>query len=108
MRQNENRRVVGRLISPPAFPGLVWPWAPHRAEHVATENPRTNADKSLLCHVVVDARLPTLEAVHLSPCACVEEPLHELGPPHAEWILQVLIRPGAEAVDRNGEAFNPT
>src|SRR5512144_1363219 len=39
MSQHEDRRVVRRLVTPPAFPGLIRPRAPDRAEHVTAENP---------------------------------------------------------------------
>jgi hypothetical protein len=36
----------------------------------------------------------------------VKEPLHQLGTAHAEWILEILARPGAIPVDRDREAQN--
>jgi len=36
----------------------------------------------------------------------MEEPLHQLGAPDAERILEILVRPGTEAVDGNREALD--
>ncbi len=55
---------------------------------------------------VVDARLSAFLAVHLPPEARVEEPFHQLGAAHAERILQILVRPGAVAVDGDGETLD--
>src|SRR5215471_12632927 len=38
VRQHKHRRVIRRLIAPPAFPAFVWPRAADRTEHVAPEN----------------------------------------------------------------------
>src|SRR5437773_10540997 len=99
MRQHEDRRVIRRLLAPPALPALVRPRAPDWTEHVAPENPGTDSGKALLGNSVVDSRLSIGMAVHLPPHARVEEPLHQLGAPDAERILEILVRPSAVAVD---------
>src|SRR5579859_2031140 len=55
MRQHEHRRVIWRLVAPPAFPVLVRPRTPNRSEHVAPEDPGADAGKSLRRDAVVDA-----------------------------------------------------
>src|SRR5476649_622764 len=45
MRQHEDRRVIWRLVAPPALPAVVRPWAPDRTEHVASENPGSDPVK---------------------------------------------------------------
>src|SRR5207244_11857834 len=99
MRQHEDGRVIRRLVAPPAFPALVRPRAPDRTEHVAPQNPGTDSGKALLSNSVVDSRLSIVMAVHLPPYACMEKPLHQLGAPDAERILELLVRPGTVAVD---------
>src|SRR5881396_4088073 len=106
MCQHEDRRVIRRLLAPPALPALVRPRAAHRTEHVAPKNPGTDSGKALLSNSVVDSRLSIVMAVHLPPYARVEEPLHQLGAPDAERILEILVRPGTEAVDGNREALD--
>ena len=104
MRQHEHRRVIRRLVAPPALPALVGPWAAHGAEHVAAEDPRADVLEALLGNAVVDAGLPVVVSVHPAPHAHVEEPVHQLGPAHAERILQALIGPGGEAIECQAEA----
>src|SRR5213594_4728889 len=93
MRQHEDGRVIRRLLAPPALPAAVRPRTPDRTEHVAPENPGTDSGKALLTNSVVDSRLATVKALHLSPHARGEEPLHQLGAPDAERILEILVRP---------------
>src|SRR5947207_8919036 len=62
--------------------------------------------KAYLCNSVVDSLLSIVMAVHLPPHARVEEPLHQLGAPEAERILEILDRPSAVAVDGNREALD--
>src|ERR1700693_3994177 len=57
MRQHEDRRVIRRLVAPPALPAVVRPRASDRTEHVAPENPGTDSGKALLRNSVIDARL---------------------------------------------------
>src|SRR5512135_3716062 len=104
VRQHEHRRVVGRLLAPPSLPAFVRPGSAHRAEHVAPEDPGADAREALLRHLIVDAGLAPVLAVHLAPDARGEEPLHQLGSADAEGILLVLVRPGAEAVQGDRKA----
>src|SRR5208283_2236644 len=100
MRQHEDRRVVRRLIAPPAFPAVVWPRATNRAKHVASDNPGADSAKSLFGHGIVDSSLAIVgAAVHGAPDPSLKEPLHQLQAPDTERILQILVRPGAVAVD---------
>src|SRR5712691_10987032 len=106
MRQHEDGRVIRRLVAPPALPAVVRPRASARTEHVAPENPGTDSGKALLRNSVIDPRLSIVMAMHSPPQACVEEPLHQLGAPNAERILEILVRPGTVAVDGNREALD--
>ena len=88
------------------MPSVVRPRPANRTEHVAPENPGTDSGKALLGNPVVDPRLATVKALHLSPHARGEEPLHQLGAPDAERILEILVRPSTVAVDGNREALD--
>src|SRR6266481_2629601 len=106
MRQHEDGRVIRRLVAPPALPAVVRPRAADRTEHVAPEYPGADSGKALLRDSIVDSRLSIGMAVHLPPYACIEEPLHQLGAPDTERILEILVRPGTVAVDGNREALD--
>src|SRR3989454_991035 len=106
MRQHEDGRVIRRLVAPPALPVVVRPRALDRTEHVAPKNPGTDSGKALLRHSVIDSRLAIVIAVHPAPYARVEEPLHQLRAHDAERMLEILVRPGAVAVDGNRETLD--
>src|ERR1700693_2398202 len=36
--QDEDRRVIGWIASPPTFPGVIRPGSPHRPEHIAAQD----------------------------------------------------------------------
>src|SRR5262249_20619127 len=98
MGEHEHRRVVGRLIAPPALPTLPRPRPPHRTKHVAPDDPGADALETLLGERVVDPGLAALFSVHPAPGARLEEPLHEVEPTHTDRILQILARAGAVAI----------
>src|SRR6185295_10259336 len=56
------RHVIWRLVSPPAFPVIVGPRAPDRAEHVSAHYPRTLALHRLRRKSVIDAGFSALAA----------------------------------------------
>src|SRR5258708_39278989 len=82
VRQDEDRRVIRRLLAPPALPALVGPGPAHRAQHVAPEDPRADALASLFGRAVVDPGLAPLPAAPLPPQPRVEEPLPPPRAPH--------------------------
>ena len=85
MGQHEHRRVVRRLVAPPAFPLLV-PGATTGPEHVPAH------------HVRVRRRQPVeLRRVFLR---LLEHPAVQPAlDPFAERVLEALVRPGRIAVD---------
>src|SRR5262249_19630262 len=99
VRQHKHRRVIRRLIAPPAFPAFVRPRAADRPEHVAPENPGTDSGKALLRHPVVDTRFAVAGAVHFTPNTRLEKPLHQFGALDAERILKILVRPRSVPVE---------
>src|SRR5258708_19511987 len=105
MRQHEDGRVIRRLVAPPALPSVVRPRASNRTEHVAPKNPSTDSGKALLRNSVIDSRFAVVIAVHPPPYARVEEPLHQLGTPDAERILEILVRPRPAPVHGNRQTL---
>src|SRR5262245_31314889 len=103
VRQDEDRRVIRRLVSPPALPALVRPRAADGPEQVAADDPGAEPRHPLLRDGVVDTRLALLVAVHLPPDARGEEPLEQLRAPDTERVLEILVRAGRVAVDRDRE-----
>src|SRR5260370_21555364 len=101
MREHKDRRVIGRLVTPPAFPLIrpFWPSPAHRTKHIPPENISANPFKALCGDIVVDAGLAILIAVHPLPGARGKEPVKYFESANSERILKVLIRPGAEAID---------
>src|SRR5256714_5020772 len=91
---------------PTSLPAFVRPRAPDGTEHVAPENPGADSGEAVLGDPVVDPCLSAVKALHLPPHARGEEPLHQLGAPDAERILEILVRPGTVAVDGNREALD--
>src|SRR5204863_9798158 len=80
MRQDENRRVVRRLIAPPALPVLIRPRSTHGPEHVASHDPRADVLEALRRKIVVDAGLAIRVAMHLVPRARFEKPVEQFRP----------------------------
>jgi hypothetical protein len=95
------------VVTPPACPSVVWPTTPDGSEHIAAEDPGAEAAEALGRHFVVDTGFTLAGmAVHLLPDAGVEEPVHQCRPADAERILDALVRAGAEAIERHGEALH--
>jgi hypothetical protein len=57
MGEDEDRAVIGRVVTPPALPFLIAPVAAFRPEHVATHDRRAEVFLPLLGTIVVDPRL---------------------------------------------------
>src|ERR1700683_808127 len=106
MRQDEDRRVIGRLIAPPAFPAMVRPGAADGAEHVSAQNPGAEVLEALLGDLIVGSGFSTGLAVHGAKRSRGEEPIHQLGPSDAEGIVLILIWAGAKAVDGDRETLD--
>src|SRR4051812_18970551 len=104
---DENGGVVGRLIAPPAAPALVQPRAADRAEHVAAEDPGAGILEAARREAVVDAGRAALLAEHRPEGARREGPLVQRLAADAERILEILVRPGAVAVDGDAEGVHP-
>src|SRR5215467_15368912 len=99
MSQDEDRSVIRRFVSPPAFPIVVGPWTTDWTEHVAPQNPGTDSLKALLCNFIVNSGLSVVITVHRSPHARLEKPFKQFRTIHAQRILEILIWSGTEAVD---------
>src|SRR6185503_6411115 len=75
VRQYEGGRVIRRALTPPTSPGLVGPWAPDRAEHIAAEYPSSDTLHAPSREVLVDAGVPTFAAVRALEGASAHQPV---------------------------------
>src|SRR5437773_9922341 len=58
VRQHEHRRMIGRILPPPAAPLVVGPRPAHGAEHVSAHDIRPDAFPEALGKIVVGTRRP--------------------------------------------------
>jgi hypothetical protein len=104
MCQNERRRVIGRILSPPSAPRFIGPWSTHGPKHVAAEDPRPHARHAFCGQVFVDACLSAFLALHALEGAGVHEPIMQILATNAEWLFSRLTWTGAVAVERDRKA----
>ena len=64
MREHKDRRMVGRIVAPPTFPGIVLPWTANRSEHIAAHDPCANILERLRGKIVIDAHRPAAFSGH--------------------------------------------
>src|SRR5690606_10345549 len=103
--EHEHRHVIGRVLAPPAAPGLVRPRPAHRSEHVPSHDPRADVLERLRGEVIVEAGRSAFLAEHRLPeGAGGEEPGVERLPAAAERVLLVLRGTGAVAVYGDGKS----
>src|SRR5437016_2937770 len=99
MGEHKDRRVIRRLISPPAFPTFIGPWSAHGAKHIPSENISADILKTPCGNVVVDAGLAIFITMHLLPSTRGKEPVKHSEPTNPEGILQILPRPSAVTIN---------
>jgi hypothetical protein len=102
--EHEDGIVEGRVLAPPAPPGLVAPVPPDRAEHVAPHHRRADVRLQLLDHRSAGVDLAALFAVCLAPGLELGYPVVQLFAPNPERVLLALVGPGDVAVERRCDA----
>src|SRR5262249_50794828 len=103
--ENEHRCVIGRVIAPPTFPGIVLPRPAHGSEHVATKDRGTDVLEATRGKIVIDARRATLLANHPLESTRAEHPLVKRHPPDPERVCLILVGAGAETINRYCESM---
>jgi len=78
MCQYESRCVIRRIVTPPAFPLIVWPFTTNRPEHVTAEDEGTETLHRALAEPVIQARFSVVFSEHLTKRARREKPLKKL------------------------------
>src|SRR5439155_6540614 len=106
VRQHKHRRMIGRILPPPAAPPIVRPRPAHGAEHVSAHDIRTDAFAEALGKVVVGTRRPARFSVYLTKRARADVPAVQLLTTHAEWVLPSLAGAGAVPVERDREVVD--
>src|SRR6059036_1946820 len=106
VRQHKHRRMIGRILPPPAAPLVVGPRPAHGAEHVSAHDIRTDAFPEALGKIVVGTRRPARLPVHLAKRARADVPAVQLLTTHAEWVLPSLAEARAVPVERDREVVD--
>src|SRR5205823_2919109 len=96
--EHVDRRVVGRVLAPPAPPRLV-PRPVATAEHLAAHDVGAGASADLVDDLRVGVALTALFAVLTAPAVGHEDPLVQAHPALADGVLEALVGPGDEAVE---------
>ena len=99
VREDKNRRVIGRLVAPPAFPGVIGPRPANGSEHIPADNPGADVFEGLRGEIVVETFRAAGLVVYLSEDRGVLEPGVEFQAAAAEGVINVLMRTGTEAVE---------
>jgi hypothetical protein len=100
VRKHEYRRVIRRIVSPPAFPFPIGPWPPHRAEHVPAENPRTDISYPASRKFVIGSSAAGILPVHMPKGGRPESPSMQRFTADSKGAFKALTWPCAKSVDR--------
>ena len=87
MSQHEDRHVVRRLVTPPAFPAVIRPRAPYGTKHVSTENPGADSFETLRRNIVICPCFAVFIPMHPLPGARVEEPFKQCRTADSQRVL---------------------
>src|SRR3954452_11631024 len=99
-REDEDRMVERRIVSPPALPRLV-PRPRAAAEHVPAHDGRAGAAEDVLGERCARVDLAAFLAVALAERLERDQPAVELLTADPERMLWRLVRPGDEAGERH-------
>jgi len=95
--------VVRRVISPPALPFAVGPIPSNWPEHVAAHDRRAQSHLTRGSETIINALGAALLTPHLAKGASCERPIVELQPTDTKRIVEGLVRPCGEAIERHAE-----
>src|SRR4051812_16558831 len=106
MRQYESWRMIRRIVTPPAFPSIVRPFATHRSKHVATQDERAETFHCASGERVIKASFPAFFSQHLTKSPRWEKPLEDLLASQTKRMIQTLSASRSEAIKRDAEPGN--
>src|SRR2546430_7449344 len=98
--KDKARRMVGWLVAPPPSPALL-PWAIPTAEHFAAHDVGAISLQEPVNHIRIRAARPARFPVLPLPARRIEHPLMQPHAPLADRILDALVGPGNETVERD-------
>ena len=101
MREDKHRRMVRRIVAPPALPGLILPRTAHRPEHIATQDRGAQVVHRLRSKIVIDAMSPITFTLHLLRNVRVHKPGMKLLATNAWRILQILSWGPRKSIERH-------
>src|SRR5258705_1831831 len=104
VRQHEGRRMIGRVVAPPALPAPVRPGTADRPEHIAAEDEGAEPIHRTVCIGLINTVRAAVLTDHGPEHARAEYPLVQLPPTLAEGIFKTLLRPRSESVERDRKA----
>src|ERR1700730_716232 len=103
MRQDEHRHVVGRVVSPPALPGIVGPRAADRAEHGSAHDPGAQIFPRFPGEAIVGVGRSALLPDHFVKHPRLQQPPGQRHTADTKWMLKILMQARAESVERYRE-----
>lgn len=99
VRENEDRRMVWRSVSPPPLPRIAFPWASNWSKHIAAQYPGPDILKGLCRNLVVHPLISSALAVHLLEYFGTLEPFVEFEAADTKRVVQILPDPRAKPID---------
>jgi hypothetical protein len=106
MCQYKSWRMIRRIVTPPAFPLIVRPFATNRSEHVATEDEGTETFHRASGEAIIKASFTALFSQHLPKSARWEKPLKDLLTTQTQRMIQTLSGSRCEAIKRDAKSGN--
>jgi len=99
VRQYEHLGMIYRVFPPPPTPTLVRPVPAYRPEHVPAQDPGTDVVKSSCSVIIVESGFASIAAEEpLLKRPSGKCPAMQGSPSYAQWMIKVLVRASAEAV----------
>src|SRR5580704_2853023 len=106
MSQHEDWRVKNGIVTPPAFPILVGPWAALWSELVTAHDFGSDTSSPVVGESLVGTVAAARISMHAAEKPGIQNRLKEPMSSMSEWLLERLSLTGTEAVERNSEVVN--
>ena len=104
--EDEDGRVVRRVVAPPSLPVFVGPGTSNRPEHISTNDPCANIVEAARREFIVSASCPAILAMYPSKSTCCKHPFMHRETANAKRICEVLVGASTITIDGNCEAVD--